>query len=264
MNLEKFNYNLVESTTNNVLAKARKYYNENLTSQGANDTYGYFTSHPVAPLNKKRLIELMYRLCIESRKINRELKVLDLACGGGLISSCASLVVTEHSHFKPKVLGLDISEPELTLASDFATHTQSGALFSKTNLINDSSWTQQTTKLLGGTPDVVILAYALHHLPMVKEFITRLAEWLPQDTIIFVNEENPISPVFLLKHYLRSFIQRDTACEDHRTYEKWKSILENSDFEVSNLKGFDMLPLINIVSPRLCWSQVFEAKRQNT
>ena len=55
-----------------------------LKKKSVSTTYGYFTQHPVAPLNKKRLILMLEAIEARSQTLSRPLRVLDLACGGGL------------------------------------------------------------------------------------------------------------------------------------------------------------------------------------
>src|SRR4051794_17230286 len=51
-------------------------------------TYGYFTRPPVARLNQRRLHAILEAAGNRSADLKRPLRILDLACGGGLIT-CA-------------------------------------------------------------------------------------------------------------------------------------------------------------------------------
>jgi 2-polyprenyl-3-methyl-5-hydroxy-6-metoxy-1,4-benzoquinol methylase len=217
-------------------------------------TYGYFTRHLVAPLNQKRLTLILSALSQRSEELGRPLKVLDLACGGGVIT-CA---VATMGH---RALGMDLSPEEIRLAKLFAQEEKLGGLFWQTDLLQDAFWEKTAEETLGGKPDAVVLAYALHHLPQVEFFVDRLSRWLPQGTLVLVNEENLGAPLFRLKHVVRTWLQADTEVEAHRNFQGWKELLETRGFKVSGWVGTDILPGISRISPRNCWSLVFSATK---
>ncbi|MGZ3687890.1 MAG: class I SAM-dependent methyltransferase [Bdellovibrionota bacterium] len=238
----------------NALLHASHFFRRYREDPKARQTFGYFTHHPVAKLNGVRLETLLARLEERSRTLHRPLRVLDLACGGGLIS-CA---ISSLGH---RVLGLDLDAQEIALARKYALEEKQNALFHPMDVIEDPKWEAFCEETLGGRPDVIVLAYALHHLPRVEEFLSRVSTWLPPESWLLVNEENPRSPLFRLKHRVRGLIQRDTEQENHRTFEGWKSLLEQRGFQVSDPVGADPLPGLARVRPSLCWSLIFTARR---
>jgi 2-polyprenyl-3-methyl-5-hydroxy-6-metoxy-1,4-benzoquinol methylase len=179
---------------------------------------------------------------------------LDLACGGGLIA-CA-VAATGNT-----VLGLDSSAIEIELARTFAREQEPGASFQQVDLIDDPGWESVVRQELGAAPDVVVLAYALHHLPRVESFAERLGRLLEPGALLVVNEENPRSPLFALKHQYRTWVKRNTDLEWHRSYPAWRSLLEASGFDVAAPRGLDPVPALGRLVPHLCWSLVFHATR---
>ena len=241
-------------TAKRVLQRAESFRRRHSNDKNVGRTYGYFTHHPVAPLNRKRLTLLLEALLERSDQLKRPLRVLDLACGGGLIT-CA---IASQGH---RTLGLDLSAEEIHLAKLFAQEERLDGMFLQMNLIDDPTWEKTVEHTLGGKPDVITLAYALHHLPQVESFVERLSRWLDPGACLLVNEENPESPLFQLKHRIRTWIQHDTEVEWHRSFDGWKQLLENNRFRVRHEPiGADLLPVLGRVRPGKCWSLVFTAE----
>ena len=236
------------------IQRAASFYDAHRDQKSVSTTYGYFTHHPVAPLNKKRLILMLEAIESRSKALGRPLRVLDLACGGGLIT-CA---VATLGH---RALGLDLSHDEVHLAQQFALEEKLGGLFWQADLLADPFWEKTVEETLGGKPDVIILAYALHHLPQVEFFVDRVSRWLPEGATLLINEENPDSPLFRLKHIVRGWIQSDTEVEAHRTYAGWRELLDTCGFKTSPAVGCDLLPALGKLSALKCWSLVFTASK---
>ena len=244
----------IDNALEKSLATARVFLHEHANEKGIQDTYGYFTSHPVAGLNQKRLRLMLTLMEDRSENLKRPLRILDLACGGGLIA-CAAAAMNHN------VLGMDLSAQEIHLAELFRNRMGLETKFRQTDLLKNPDWEQDAEKALGGRPDFIILAYALHHLPGVEGFIERLSHWLSPDTQLLINEENPNSPLFRLKHMVRTFIQKDTDVEWHRTYAGWKKALEAGKFRVAPAQGIDVVPKLGQIFPLRCWSLVFTASK---
>lgn len=248
-----------DRVTKRILAHAAAFLSAHRDQEKAEKigrTYGYFVSHPVASLNRKRLRALLEALQARSATLGRPLRVLDLACGGGLIT-CA---IAELGH---RALGIDLDADELRLARSFASERGLAGEFVQMNLLEDADWEKRAEAALGGKPDVVTLAYALHHFPRVEEFVTRISGWLEPGAIVLVNEENPQSPLFRLKHRVRTWIQHDTETEWHRSYSGWRALLESNRFRFTAERpvGLDPIPLLSRLAPLSCWSLVFAAER---
>jgi len=238
-----------------VLSCAATFRTQHRAEPGVGPTFGYFTNHPVAPLNARRLEALLTEVQNRASQLNRPLRILDLACGGGIIT-CA---LAEFGH---RALGFDLSHDEIQLAKNFAQEQMLNGIFATADLHADQPWESLAEEILGGKPDVVTMAYALHHLPKVEIFLERLSLWLTSGTLLVINEENPDSPLFRLKHEVRTWIQKDTNIEWHRSYAAWRKMLESNHFKVSpTLQGRDVLPWLPRAKPELCWSLVFTAER---
>src|SRR5262249_55519496 len=147
-------------------------------------------------------------------------------CGGGLIA--CSIASLGHN-----TLGLDLRSDEVALARLFSSEEHLPGRFEQADLLQDADWEARAEAILGGRPDIIVLAYALHHLPGVEDFVARLGAWLPADARLLINEENPVSPVFRLKHIVRTWIQHDTDVEWHRTYGGWKQVLDARGFSTA-------------------------------
>ena len=221
------------------------------------NTFKYFTTHPVAGLNKKRLLGILSRVSriVESWHYAR---IMDVASGGGLISSAIAESLRGMYGNSCSVVGVDINSSELELARSFAEHYGYPVSFIRADVVNETSWKNQVEQELSGPPNVVILAYALHHLPNVSQFLDNLYGWLPNDSILIINEENPISPIFRLKHIVRTLIQNDTKEENHHSFEEWRALLVSSGFEVDNPEGLDILCY---VPDKYRWSILFNARK---
>jgi 2-polyprenyl-3-methyl-5-hydroxy-6-metoxy-1,4-benzoquinol methylase len=239
-------------TVRAVMKRAAAFRTRHAGEPRVGNTYGYFTHHPVAPVNRARLRLLLDELGAIQARRGRPLRVLDLACGGGLISS----TVAAAGH---RVLGLDLDADEIRLAELFAREADYPARFRRTDLLADRDWERDAEKILEGPPDVTLLAYALHHLPGVEAFVTRLAAGLVPGAILLINEENPRSPLFRLKHVVRGWLQHDTETEWHRTYDGWRRLLEAGGLRVSEPRGVDPIP--GLPAP-LRWSLVFTAGKE--
>src|SRR5690606_32555339 len=97
-------------------------------------------------------------------------------------------------------------------------------------------------------------------------FLERLSRWLDPGATLVVNEENPWSPAFRVKHVVRGILQGDTEQEHHRGYGAWKKMLEDAGFEVGPPRALDPTPLagraLERALPGLAWSLVFAARRR--
>lgn len=231
---------------------AENFFKKHKTKQGVSQTFGYFTHHPVAPLNQKRLFLLLETLQEISKKQSGSLRILDLCCGGGLIA--CTLASSGH-----RVLGLDINPEEIALARLFAQEELLNGFFDQTDLLQNPDWELKAENALGGKPHIVVLCYALHHIFEVERLLARLSKWLPAGSVLLINEENPSSPLFRLKHWVRGYLQNDTDVEWHRTHEGWKSLLISAGFQVSQIENAaDFLPFF---PPEKQWSILFHAEK---
>lgn len=239
-----------------LMQKAASFREKHAQDAAVGATFGYFTHHPVAPVNRKRLALILEAVDQERARLSRPLRILDVACGGGIIT-CAMAAIGH------RALGVDLNAQEIRMAKLFASEQKLDGMFIATDVLKDTAWQTQVEQILGGRPDVVTLAYALHHLPEVEKFLSQLSQWLPQNAALVVNEENPESPLFRLKHRVRTWIQKDTETEWHRTLTGWQECLEKNGF-TANLppRGADAIPGLAHFSPEKCWSLVFTARRR--
>lgn len=245
----------VSTLCDEVLTTATQFISANSSnaelSKRLEPTFNYFTTHPVAPLNRRRLELLLERMAAVEKP-----RILDLACGAGLITCAAS-------RLGGSILGLDISPSEIELARKFAAFGKFDARFDVIDLMTHPKWYDQVESALGGAPHFVLMAYALHHLPGVERFVTELSAKLPSGTVVLVNEENPLSPLFRLKHLVRGVLQRDTEVEWHRTRGGWAKLFRAERFkDLKPTRGADPVPGLPKVAPGACWSLVFEFERE--
>lgn len=242
-----------------VLGATRAFYARHNSEPGVARTFGYFVRHPVSGLNQKRLLTLLSTIQALGNKTpppGRLLRVLDVACGAGLVTSA----IASLGH---RALGVELDPEEFRLARLFAQEHLLDALFIKTDVLGDAPWEKQAEDVLGGKPEIVVCAYALHHLLDADAFLQRMGAWLPSGSWILVNEENPRSPLFALKHRVRGWLQADTDQEWHRDLAGWTAALERAHFKVAEptLQGLDPLPGLSKLSPARCWSLVFAAQK---
>lgn len=214
--------------------------------------YGYFTHHPLAPLNKKRLQLILESVATKGKEQRHPLRILDLACGGGLIT-CAAAALGN------RALGMDADPTEIHWAKLFVQQESLDGLFWQVDLLAHPDWENIAEETLGGKPELIILANALHQFQDAERFISRLASWLPSGTTLVINEENPQSPVFRFQHRLRS---KDAPTQWHRALAEWRSILEARGFEVGPVQGADLVPGIERWKPDRAWSLVFTATKR--
>jgi 2-polyprenyl-3-methyl-5-hydroxy-6-metoxy-1,4-benzoquinol methylase len=241
-----------------ILKRAASFQQRHSQENGIWPTFSYFTYHPVAPLNKKRLRILLESLTRRAKELGRPLVILDLACGGGLITCAAAAL----GH---KALGLDRNPEEIELAKLFALEEKFECSFLTLDLVADPEWEETAQKHLGGKPDVVILAYALHHLLKVEKLVDRLGHWLNPGSQLLINEENPKSPLFRLKHVIRTWVQKDTETEWHRTSDGWARMLTERGFYIASpIRGADLFPGLGSVVPKWCWSVVFTFQKPDS
>ncbi len=245
----------VDTAWIHALKSAARFANNHSHDAAIGLTFGYFTGHPVALLNRKRLKAILAAVAERSAELKRPLRVLDLACGGGIIT-CA---VAQMGHL---TLGLDSDAGEVRLAQLFAQEEKLSGMFSLANLLRSADWERTAEQTLGGKPDVIILAYALHHFSDTTALLKRLSHWVDPGALLLINEENPDSLLFRVKHQVRTWIQKDTDQEWHHTYDQWKKILETHSFAVHPVKvGLDIAPALARLRPKKCWSLVFTAQR---
>lgn len=237
--------------TKEVLKTARKFYFQQPYKGKASATFGYFTDHPIASLNKKRLNTIIQKTTDIQKKKQRPLLIADLACGAGVISNALSFAGN-------KVVGIDADRGEIRLAKQFTKEVGQRTQFLIANLMKEG-WEIKAEKILGRKPDLIILAYALHHFEEPSEIINRLSGWLKRGAILLINEENTLSPLWRIKHIIRTLIQKDTHFEHQKSFEQWRKILSSYNFQTISYYGLDPLPLFEVLLPKLCWSIIFAA-----
>ncbi len=236
------------ATVDRVLEGAARFLDANKETPGIEHSYGYFCRHIVASLNRRRLIGI----AIAAEQIRGEsrdrLKVLELGCGGGIITSTLASMGMD-------ALGVDIDEIEIALAKNFSTFSGSGAKFIVCDVLNDN-WEEAAMRLLGGGPDIIVLAYALHHFRSPESIVDRIAGLVGTRSAVIVNEENPWSPTFRLKHVVRTILQGDTDQEWHKSEGEWVRIFKDRGFGLEGSSAVDMFQLISRVYEKAAWSRL--------
>jgi SAM-dependent methyltransferase len=254
----------IPESLGNLLEEAARFHRLHRGRAAVRDTFGYFTDHPVAPLNQRRLSKIL-ELSASSGPPRR---ILDLACGAGLTTQALATLGPE------RCVGVDLESTTIQAAREFNTFLKRSGrrscepLFFAADLTDpEVSWETILGEALGGRPDAVVLAYALHHFDpkFVPSFLERLNRWLDPGAIVVINEENPWSPAFRLKHVVRGILQGDTEAEHHLGYSRWRGLMESAGFAVGNPVALDPTPLagraFERLFPGLAWSLVFAARR---
>ncbi|MPZ70151.1 MAG: methyltransferase domain-containing protein [Actinobacteria bacterium] len=238
----------IEAIVDRVLEEAKRFAHENSGDPGMSHTFGYFTDHPVARLNRERLSLTLTEI---AERAPGGARLLDMGCGGGLFTAAFAA-----SGFR--TAGVDLAPEEIARAHRFAEKMKvEPALFEGD--LQAADWMPKVEEALGGRPEVVFYGYCLHHLPDVPDHLRSLGEWLPGGSIVVVNEENPRSPTWFLKNALRSVIQRDTKEEHQLSHKKWSALFAAAGFEpVGKVRGVDMLPGVPIGAR---WSQVYSYRK---
>jgi len=244
--------NLTPSTiTFQVIDQARQFLKQNRHNPALEETFGYFINNPIAArLNQTRLLNIIKRVHQHQTQRPQPLKIVDLACGGGLIATSLSQIGCQ-------VLGIDHNQAEIEIAQNFTQLFPHPAQFIAADLTNPD-WQIQTEKILGGKPNIAILAYALHHIPRVDQFVQNLCGWLPAGSTIIINEENDRSWLRNLKQFFRTIIIRNTDDEHHRPIAQWQQLFIDNQAPIKFTEGIDYLPS----PPTTAWSVIFEAVTQ--
>lgn len=183
-------------------------------------SFGYFTHHPFARLNHHRLD------CITAwtrRLLPKPGRVLEIGCGAGIITQALAL----QGH---RALGVDPDAQEIRWAKRFAQEERLNAQFLTGDALSLAEIRTPIEDILGGKPDLLVFAYSLHHIPQVDKAVADLCTWLPPHAAILVNEENPETKLFRVKHRLRAWLQKDTETEWHRCYADWNTLLATQGF----------------------------------
>ncbi len=106
---------ITEQYIEKTLEIAKEFYLKNKNLDGIENTFGYFTNHIVAGLNKKRLciiLSLLLYLRDLQKDVKTSIKILDIACGSGLISRTVAGLGFP-------TIGIDLNSNEIALAKDF-------------------------------------------------------------------------------------------------------------------------------------------------
>ncbi len=108
----------IEAIVDRVLEEAKAFVHENSGDPGMSHTFGYFTDHPVARLNRERLTLTLEEV---AERAPGGARLLDMGCGGGLFTAAfaASGYLTA---------GVDLAPEEIARAHRFAERMKSRAL----------------------------------------------------------------------------------------------------------------------------------------
>jgi 2-polyprenyl-3-methyl-5-hydroxy-6-metoxy-1,4-benzoquinol methylase len=134
------------------------------------------------------------------------------------------------------VLGIDADADEIRLGQAFAASLGVQPAL-KCMDIGNHDWLSQVEAELGGKPETVVLAYALHHFRDPASLVRQLQGYLEPGSMVVVNEEDLGSWLFRIKHSLRTWIQRDTASEWHRHASAWASLFAQHGFELAESRN---------------------------
>lgn len=222
------------------IERVKQYYWQNKEDYFVKQGLKYFFDSPVKWLNEKRLEAILECAGNVSNK-----NILDLCCGTGLVSILLSMR-------GGNVWGIDADKTSIEIAQKLKNKLNEP----KVAFFNDDIL---KLNIPHNSQDIIILAYALHHIQDQLKAINMIRKWLKMDGILILNEENRYAPVFKIKHFVRfKILRRDIVRESHLSYNQLRTMLGERGFELVEEQAFDYVLLPN----RFKWCLLLKAKKK--
>jgi 2-polyprenyl-6-hydroxyphenyl methylase / 3-demethylubiquinone-9 3-methyltransferase len=144
------------------------------------------------------------------KKNNSPLEILDVGCGGGLISE-------PFAQMKAAVTGIDASEKNIQVAK---IHAEKSALKINYQAISSEELVKEDKKY-----DVVLALEIIEHVANVEAFIKSCSELVKENGLLFVATLNRTSKSLLLAKFAAEYILRWVPAGTH----DWKKFLKPSE-----------------------------------
>lgn len=193
-----------------------------------NDQGKFKILHDIRPIRVRYILDQMMPFKIKDKQI------LDLGCGGGLLSESLARI-------GGNVTGVDFIDENIKIAK---THA-------KENNLNIKYYKQDLQKLKLNTKyDIIILFEIIEHLDNWSNLIKKIKKLLKKNGTIFIStiNRNLVSKIFAI--YLAENILNWVPKNTHN-YNKLikpselKNILYNEGFKVKDFSGLFYNPLLN-------------------
>ena len=198
----------------------------NLANEWWEDSGKFKILHDLQPIRMKYIIE-------QTKPKNiKNLNILDLGCGGGLI--CEPL-----ARLGAKVTGVDFVKENIQAAKVHAIENNLKITYLKQDLENLN---------LKKKYDIIIIFEVIEHLKNVSEFIKKIKLHLKKNGNLLIStiNRNIISKIFAiyLAENLLNWIPKET--HDYNKLVKPKeltNILEKENFKIKNISGLFFNPI---------------------
>ncbi|KAL9641762.1 hypothetical protein ABK040_009094 [Willaertia magna] len=229
------------------------------TNEWWNPTGKLRTLHQINPIRmeyiKNQIIKHFSLPNINNcNEILNNLKILDVGCGGGLVSECLT-------RLGGNVTGIDASIDNINIARTHWSVTTTGATATNNNCsVNKLSYIHGTIEQLIETEkekeekkftkqfDVVVCLEVIEHVNQPKEFIYNLSQLLKDDGILILSTMNRTAKSFALNilaaEYILNLVPQGT--HDWRKFispQEMLLFLESSKLKMNHLVGLKYLPL---------------------
>lgn len=151
------------------------------------------------------------------------LKILDVGCGGGLISE-------PFAKMKAEVTGIDASEKNIQVAK---IHAEKSNLKINYQAISSEELAQKNEKY-----DVVLALEIIEHVADVEEFVKNCAELVKPNGLLFIATLNRTAKSLLLAKFAAEYVLKWLPAGTHN----WKKFLKPS--EINSYAGIYNLDLL--------------------
>ena len=182
--------------------------------------------HEITPLRIKYILKM-----INQKKI-KDLKILDLGCGGGL--TCEPL-----ARLKAKVTGIDFVQQNIEVAKNHAIISKL-----KINYIHDDLDSIKIKKKF----DIILLLEILEHLDNWKSTIPKIKNILKPEGLLIISSINKTSlskffAIFLAENILKWVPKNTHDYDKFITPNELSEILCENNFNVLDTTGINYNPL---------------------
>jgi 2-polyprenyl-6-hydroxyphenyl methylase/3-demethylubiquinone-9 3-methyltransferase len=180
------------------------------------DPHGPF--RPLHLLNPARLSYLAQKICAhfdrlpETRRPLKGLSLLDIGCGGGLLSE-------PMSRLGAKVTGIDAAEKNIAVA---ALHAQKSGLD-----INYQAVSAETLASRGKKFDIVLTLEVIEHVADIPSFLKAASQLLAPDGLMILSTLNRTPKAFLLAIIGAEYVLRWLPRGTH----DWKKFLKPDELK---------------------------------